>query len=145
MKPSEDEQHLHLLSIFHYVVAGVGALFACFPIFHFTIGVGMFISSLTQPREAGPLALFGLLFAGIAGSIMLSGWAFAVCVAIAGRYLALKKNHLFCLVMAGVECIFTPFGTVLGIFTIIVLVRPSVKELFLHSSTASVNKPPQVA
>jgi len=38
---------------------------------------------------------------------------------------------MFCLVMAGVECIFTPFGTVLGVLTIIVLVRPSVKELFM--------------
>ena len=32
--------------------------------------------------------------------------------------------------MAGIECIFMPFGTVLGVFTIIVLMRPSMKELF---------------
>jgi len=32
--------------------------------------------------------------------------------------------------MAGVECMFMPFGTVLGVFTIIVLMRPSVKEIF---------------
>jgi hypothetical protein len=32
--------------------------------------------------------------------------------------------------MAGVACLFMPFGTVLGIFTIIVLVRPQVKALF---------------
>jgi hypothetical protein len=32
--------------------------------------------------------------------------------------------------MAGVECLFMPVGTVLGVFTIIVLVRDSVKELF---------------
>jgi hypothetical protein len=32
--------------------------------------------------------------------------------------------------MAGVMCIFMPFGTVLGVFTLIVLLRPSVKPLF---------------
>ena len=32
--------------------------------------------------------------------------------------------------MAGLECIFMPFGTVLGVFTIIVLMRDTVKELF---------------
>jgi hypothetical protein len=32
--------------------------------------------------------------------------------------------------MAGINCIFIPIGTVLGVFTIIVLTRDSVKELF---------------
>ena len=30
---NEDLEHLRLLSIFHYVVAGIGALFACLPVF----------------------------------------------------------------------------------------------------------------
>jgi hypothetical protein len=34
------------------------------------------------------------------------------------------------LVIAAVECIFFPFGTVLGVLTIIVLMRPSIKSLF---------------
>ena len=34
--------------------------------------------------------------------------------------------------MAGVECLFMPVGTVLGVFTIIVLVRDSVKAIFNH-------------
>ena len=37
---------------------------------------------------------------------------------------------MFCLVIAALLCMITPFGTVLGVFTIIVLVRPSVKLLF---------------
>jgi hypothetical protein len=32
--------------------------------------------------------------------------------------------------MACIECLFLPFGTILGVFTIIVLSRESVKELF---------------
>jgi len=37
---------------------------------------------------------------------------------------------MFCFVVACIECLFMPFGTVLGAFTIIVLMRPSVKNLF---------------
>lgn len=133
MKQSDDRQYLQLLSIFHYVVAGFAGLFACFPIIHFTIGVGLLITGLTQTQESDrfPMALVGLIFTVVGGSIILFGWALAVCIAFAGRSLATKKRYMFCLVMAGIECAFTPFGTVLGVFTIIVLVRPSVKELFM--------------
>ena len=140
MKPSDDQQYLQLLSIFHYVVAGMIGLFACLPIFHFTIGIALFIGGVTQRQEseALPMAFMGLLFAVIAGSIILFGWVLAVCIALAGRSLATKKRYMFCLVMAGIECAFTPFGTILGVFTIVVLVRPSVKELFMPQTLETV-------
>jgi hypothetical protein len=89
----------------------------------------MFIAAL-QSRETGPFPLFGLMFAVVGGSIVLLGWALAVCIALAGRSLAQRKRYTFCLALAGIQCAFTPFGTVLGVFTIIVLIRPSVKALF---------------
>src|SRR5690242_15333130 len=130
MNQNQDEQYLKILSIFHYVVGGIAGLFACFPIIHFVIGVGVMITSLTDKSAGAPPFLFGLFFVVIAGSIMLFGWAFAICIFLTGRFMSKRKNYMYCLVMAGVECIFTPFGTVLGVFTIITLVRPSVKEMF---------------
>jgi hypothetical protein len=38
--------------------------------------------------------------------------------------------------VAALSCAFMPFGTVLGVFTIVVLVRPSVKQLFESSGGA---------
>lgn len=133
MKPNNDNQHLQLISIFHYIVAGLVALISCFPLIHVTAGIFVIISSLTHPQEsdAFPGVLFGLLFVVIGGSIILAGWTLAICVALAGRFISQRKHYMFCLVMAGIECAFTPFGTVLGVFTIIVLVRQSVKELFM--------------
>lgn len=65
------------------------------------------------------------------GSVLfLIGLAMAICVLIAGRSLAHCKRYWFALVMACVECLFVPFGTILGVFTIVVLSRQSVKELF---------------
>jgi hypothetical protein len=35
---SRDEEHLRLLSIFHYVVVGLGALFSLFPLLYTALG-----------------------------------------------------------------------------------------------------------
>ncbi len=55
---------------------------------------------------------------------------------LAGRKLARRRSWTFCLVVASIECLFMPYGTVLGVFTIIVLLRPTVKELFAVNSVS---------
>ena len=49
---------------------------------------------------------------------------------IAGRSLAKRCHYWFAFVVACLECLFVPFGTILGVFTLIVLSRNSAKELF---------------
>jgi hypothetical protein len=63
-------------------------------------------------------------------AFIFAGWMFAILLIVAGRFLSKRKHYMFCLVMAAISCIFMPFGTILGIFTIIVLMQPSVKQLF---------------
>ena len=58
------------------------------------------------------------------------GLTLAVLILAVGRSLSRRKRYNFCLVMACVECLFMPFGTALGVFTIVVLNRPSVKQSF---------------
>ena len=65
-----------------------------------------------------------------ASVFILGGWTLAVLVLMAGRFIARRKHYMFCFVMACVECVFMPFGTALGVFTILVLSRQSVKRLF---------------
>jgi hypothetical protein len=130
---SQDAEHLRLLSIFHYVVAGMQALFSSFPILHFVIGALAFFGAGTFGKADGrlPGMLFGGFFMLFAGAFILIGWSLAVCLVVAGRSLSQRKRHMFCLVVAGIEAAMcVPFGTVLGVFTIIVLLRPSVKAAF---------------
>ena len=77
-----------------------------------------------------------LLDAGVGTFIIVSGWTMAACVLAAGRMLARRRRYLFCLVMAGIECLMMPLGTILGVFTIIVLSRESVKAAFEANVTA---------
>lgn len=128
---NENLEYLKLLSIFHYVVGGLAALFACFPIIYIAVGVLAVYAPGTMDAEGDVLpALFGWIFIVVGAGLMLLGWAFAVFAIITGRYLARQVHYLFCMVMAAIECMFMPFGTVLGIFTIIVLAKPSVKKMF---------------
>jgi hypothetical protein len=129
---NQDAEHLRLLAIFHYVVAGLQALFALFPIIHFLIGAAMvFFPDKLGDAKGEPPALVGLFFMGFAGLWMLFGFTLAVCTFIAGRSLGQRRRHTFCLIIAAIECVTCiPFGTVLGVFTILVLMRPSVKQAF---------------
>jgi len=127
----DDLQHLKLLSIFHYVVGGMTALFACFPIIHLIIGLAMIIVPAAHggQGQAAPM-IVGWFFVLFAAAFILAGWTLAAGIALTGQYLGKRTHYLYCLVVAAVECIFMPFGTVLGVFTIIVLSKPTVKGLF---------------
>jgi hypothetical protein len=128
---NDDLQHLKLLSIFHYVVAGFTALTGCFPVFHLAIGVALLTGHMpNQAADPAATDLMGWMFAGIAGAIIAVMWSLAVLLLCTGRFLQAHRRHTFCLVVAGLECLLMPFGTILGVFTIIVLLRPSVRQLF---------------
>jgi hypothetical protein len=134
---NQDQEHLRLLSIFHYVVAAVAALFGCIPFLHFFFGLSMATGWLPDAGDDASVKVIGGFVMIIAGAMILVGWAFAVCLAMAGHRLGQYRSYTFCLVMAAVACMFMPFGTVLGVFTIIVLVRPSVKALFDPQATGT--------
>ena len=99
----QDAEYLKLLAIFHYVLAGMMALWGSFPIIHFLFGIAILFGDFikAKPGEPSP-ALFGALFAMMAGAFITVGWTLALCTFIAGRCLAQRRNHMYCLIVAGV-------------------------------------------
>ena len=131
MNSNQDIEHLRLLSIFHYVAAGLLAVFSMFPIIHLIIGIAMVTGQFEDGgRGDPPPEIFGWIFILIPAMFIVCGLVMACCVAIAGQRLGQYRSYTFCLVIAAIECMFMPIGTILGVFTIIVLVWPTVKELF---------------
>ncbi|MEW6572416.1 MAG: hypothetical protein AB1374_02115 [Bacillota bacterium] len=130
---TQDEQNLNLLSVFHYVLGGITALFSCFPFLHLAMGIAM-LSGKFDGENAPPefFAWFFVLFPAV---LILCGWALSALMIVAGVKLKKRTSRVFCLVVAGLECMFMPFGTVLGVFTIIMLMKDSVKELFEAKNT----------
>src|SRR5436189_4505705 len=135
---NRDKEHLQLLAIFHYVVAGLAALFSFFPLLYTTVGAIFIFAArhgTAKPGEDLPPEFLGWIFAVLGSVLFLIGLSMAICILIAGRSLALRKRYSFAFVMACIECLFIPFGTILGVFTIIVLSRESVRALFTAMQT----------
>jgi hypothetical protein len=130
---NQDKEHLRVLAIFHYIVAGLAAFFSFFPLLYTTIGaIFIFVArhGTAKPGEELPPEFLGWIFAGLGSFLFLLGITMAICILIAGRCLSRRRRYSFALVMACIECLFLPFGTILGVFTIIVLSRESVRALF---------------
>lgn len=147
-QPEQDQEHLRLLSIFHYAVGGLAAVFSCLPLIYVAVGVfalrAPHLFSGSQHQEPPP-AFVGWLLIVLGVGMTLVGWAVAAMTISAGRFLARRVHYAFCFAVACVECLFAPFGTVLGVFTLVVLVRPSVKWLFLVPPGAPAAAPPPPA
>lgn len=137
---ASEKDTLHMLAIFHYVIAGVIALIACIPLIHLTIGL-----SLTAGAIAGEepvIGIAGAVFTLVASLIILAGWGLAVFVFLAGKNLDRQTKYQFCMVGAGVLCIFMPLGTILGVFTLVTLQEDSVKALFGQNETEASDELP---
>ena len=128
---NEDAKQLDLLATFHYVVGGIMALFSCMPFMHVCMGIMMISGKFFGEAEGSPPPPgFGWMFVIMGSVFILIGWTISICIIIAGRKLRQRKNRMFCMVVAGIECMFMPFGTVLGVFTIIALNKDSIKETY---------------
>ncbi|BDS05832.1 hypothetical protein NT6N_08720 [Oceaniferula spumae] len=130
----QDTEHLRMLSIGHYILAGITALFACFPIIHLFMGAAMmtggFGGSSVPAHEKQMMQMMGGIFVGIASLIILSGWALAVMNFVVARRIVRRESRTLCMVVSGINCLNMPLGTVLGVFTFVVLGRPQVAKSF---------------
>ena len=142
---TEDENNLHLLAIAHYVVGIIMAFFACLPLFHVGFGIAMLTGALPEPsnghEEAFP-TLFAWLFIIVGGSFFIFGQAVSIVVIVSGRFLKQRRGYLFSFIVACVMSTFVPLGTILGIFTIIVLSKDPVKGLYGRKLPATAVPPP---
>jgi len=130
-----DAEQLNLLAIFHYVVGGLALLFSFFPLFYSVIGGFLLYAAEHPTNQEPPPAFLGWIFIVLGAVFFLAGVTMAICILIAGRCLSRRKRYSFTLVIACIECLFVPFGTILGVFTIVALSRESVKALFSGTRT----------
>jgi hypothetical protein len=124
-----DEEHLRLLSIGYWVSAGSTAFFSLFGLMHMGMGVFFTFVPSTHGKDDLPSGV-GWMFAafGFVGFTIMIG--LAILKVRVAQCLKRRRSRTFCLVMAGLCCLGLPYGTVLGVFTFLVMARPSVKRLF---------------
>ena len=145
-------ERLHLLALGYYIKGAVGVVFISFFLFHFVFFLGFSLmpesawktppkpsttqSSSVSPSPSpesvnqGPPVVMSRILAGVIGVIILLGWTFGALTIYAGRCIRQRKHRTFIYVMAGLNCVLIPWGTLLGIATFIVVQSPAAQDQF---------------
>ncbi len=135
-----DAEHLKLLAVFHFVFAGlcivgIGFLFAHWAFLHaFFANPELWKGQNQAPPPKEIFTVFRWFYL-IFGILLVLG---GVLNLISGLCLRSRRARIFSLIIAGLDILQMPFGTTLGVFTFIVLLRPSVVDLY------EANTPPPV-
>ena len=131
-----DEEHLRLLSIFYYI-SGALTLFVSLvfllQFFVFTVIFDQILAGLSNFTMIGNYDFDPEIF-----SILIYLWivlffvfiAFGIAQILSGNYLRKRKHRIFSFIIAILNLLFFPYGTILGVMTIIVLSRSSVLEMY---------------
>jgi hypothetical protein len=122
-----DAEHLRILSICWYVGSALAAFMGCVPMIH--TGIGLFIL-LAPPRGNPPPAIMGWIFFIVGSAMVCYGWTCAILGFLTARSIKLRRRAMLCYIASALYCLQIPVGALLGIFTFIVLTRPSVKASF---------------
>jgi hypothetical protein len=127
-----DRDHIELLAVFHFVGAGlallaVGGVVAHYSIMHVVLEDPSVWSKTHQPPPPEFIKTVLMIFYLIFGLWFLMS---LVLNLLSGIFLRAGKYRTFSLIVAGLNCLHLPLGTVLGVFTIVVLLRNSVRELY---------------
>ncbi len=128
-----DVSQLRTLSILHYVLALFVAFFSLFPLIYLFLGIALLTGSI--PLDGGASGALGAeavggMFVVMSAFFLLAGMTLAGLLVFAGRCLMQRRRHTLCMVVAGLSCLCMPLGTVLGVFTLMVLSRAPVRESF---------------
>jgi hypothetical protein len=145
-----DAEHIKLLSIFHFVVAGLSLLGVAFLLVHYLFMSAVFSNPAmwkSSPNATPPPRDFLKIFVWFyffMGALLITVFVLNL---LSGYFLRQRTHRTFSIVVGGLDCLQIPFGTVLGVFTIIVLARDSVRNLYAAEPGAppnaiSANAPP---
>ena len=132
-KQTADREHINLLSIFHFIVAGLSILGIGFLFLHYFMMNSFFSNPgiwRTQqnafPFPKDFLNTFVWFYISVGVILVIA----CVLNLLSALFLRQRKHRVFSIVVGGLNCLQIPFGTILGIFTIVILSRDSVREIY---------------
>ncbi|HEV7404765.1 MAG TPA: hypothetical protein VGO11_17620 [Chthoniobacteraceae bacterium] len=128
-----DSEHLKLLAVFHFVCAGLALLGILFIVLHYMMFQAVFSNpKMWQDQKVDPppvkeiFAVLKWFYLAFGAWCLVSG----ILNVMSAIRIRARKSRTFSMIVAGVNCLHIPLGTALGIFTIIILNRETVRELY---------------
>ena len=134
-----DAEHLKLVSIFHFILAALGLPGIAFIVLHFAFMRALFMNPETWKNDKGgppPEILFKLMICGYAFGVIIILTA-SVLNLLSGLFIRKRRHRMFSIIIGGLNCLQVPFGTLLGVFTILILSRDSVRKIYEISGGSS--------
>jgi len=140
--PNNDAEHLRILVICHYVKAGLTFLMIGFLYLHYSMMKLVLDNPEIMKAQQGqgmpfdPQQFFALFkwFYLFGGVFMLMT---SIVTLLSARFIQRRVNRMFSIIIGGGLCLFFPLGTALGVFTIIILGRDSVRRLYAEPNSAT--------
>lgn len=120
---------LTVVSVFHYVLGGFQLLMSFLGVFYIVMGILMGTGAMESAKSAPPEAL-GWVFGSIGVVIMLFCLLLGFLSIKTGRNIHKRRNRMFCIVVDAILCLMVPFGTIVGIFGLILMTRPEIEAEF---------------
>ena len=130
-----DSEHLRLLALFHYISGGLTILFSSFFLLHLTFMSFMmrnfdkFAPANAPPPDIDPEQFMGVFIA-VFGVMIAMGILYGIAQIVSGRFIKQRRHRVFTIIVALPNVVFIPYGTILAIFTLMVLDRNSVKQMY---------------
>jgi hypothetical protein len=125
-----DDEHLRLLALFHYISGGVtvvfSLLFALWCIFAATMMASIPQRSPGDPPLQGMPQMIFVVF----GIFSALGVVYGTVEIASGRFIRERRHRVFTIIAALPRLLFLSYGVVLTVFTLMVLDRPSVHQLY---------------
>jgi hypothetical protein len=138
-----DLEQLRVLSVLWFVYGGLAAVLCLFGVMLAaaglaaeTVGVGA-VAAQGPAQDGWPWNLLapiggGMFLLFLGGTFAVIGGALAALRILTGLALRRHRNRTLCLVGALLSAMTLPLGTLLGIATLLVVLRPGVENLFLY-------------
>lgn len=130
-----DVKQLKLLMVFHWVFTGLLAIGLLMVVLHYLLmGYIMDNPEMWNESPGGPppeefFEIFKYVYFVMGAVVLLSG----ISNALSARFIHARKYRTFSLIISGANCLMFPFGTVLGVFTFVVLLRDSVARVYAEA------------
>ena len=121
-----DRNHLFALSIFHYLLAVIAAVNLA-AVARYSVAASRMQQRMHNSHALARTDWF------LAAALVVFGLA-TVLNAASGWCLTRRRAWTLSIVVAGLDLLYVPIGTLLGVFTLIVLLRGSVGEWYRENA-----------
>ncbi|MCK5785608.1 MAG: hypothetical protein KAH54_03510 [Candidatus Sabulitectum sp.] len=126
----QDSDLLSIVSIFHYVLGGFQMLFSLIGLVYVAMGILMASGAMESSSGNPPPAEMGWVFGAVGVVFVLVFITMGILTIRTGINISKRRRRTFCIVIDSILCMIVPFGTIVGVFGLVLLTKPENAEEF---------------